>query len=1009
MSRRFNMGVRCVGIALVTVFSFYMAMACGGGGGSAVAPQDTPAAPVTIAVSGTVSGITATANVSATKSIKGKKDVSDTTGAGLSVTCYTLDGTSLGSVTSSADGTFSIDADLDFLATNVATDGSWSASIICTAKSDDGKVDFKTVYSFNGNTSTKADVSVGTINVDSTLTAASLGGDLGCDLAVGSKCTVPTGMNLGCAAVGLGAAWSQVSDTTNTGDFSFLAGMLKSASKNLYKAGINWADLGCKTATTCIKQFMDCTLSDTDLVVALKFLATVAPETVAPDFATNKTGWLQGCVATKAIHDVVASNLAGSADAATVCANITKGDGADHAKVTVQALLAVKSDVQNPGDIALLFQPAAWKILDTAAVNGSGAFMMNYLAKLPGTEGGTASDIKKAFNDMLADGTALDYLRTVAANAPALDAAHQKNYAEGCSQAYKASGPTIVCPNNKCDAAAIGYVTAPFTQDGFDSQIYNYETSKTIFGAMPNFKANDKANVLACFSMANAAAKNNCYVQNFPGNNNNDTGSGNTETCHANLLGVTASCSDIPAAQACEQSYMRLFGGVPLPGASYANHNCNWNGSFCSYTVGPTIFDSACSASGSTGGIYTPGGGLTPVDPVIPLPPSPDSYFEGNWTTIDNCFGGAVSFVAGTGGGLTFTDHNPNNFTCTATMLGQGNVPCSYTSSFITLTLQSGSCILIKQQQQLQPPSLDSYWDGTWYSSNPGCIPNVAVTSNIATSIGMTPTQVGHFDTHTNQGNAGTCAFYNNGSPSVQATGCGYAGAGSDNTPSSDIVISVTGYLSAGGLCSANLAKTPHSYFDGTWYSTTNCYVDSSYALINGQSDKLTISAHNFGFCTANMLGVNFSGCSYTLDGTNIPDSITLTTPGSLCMTSLTKTPPGGGGGGDLPANPTDAYWNGNWVHTKDVTYTCDSQTATIADRQWTVAPGVFITLSKPGSFISADNGLLTLPSAFTVSFSYGRTGGASSNVTTVESGTIIIIPALNTPQGICAMRLVKQ
>lgn len=264
----------------------------------------------------------------------------------------------------------------------------------------------------------------------------------------------------------------------------------------------------------------------------------------------------------------------------------------------------------------------------------------------------------------------------------------------------------------------------------------------------------------------------------------------------------------------------------------------------------------------------------------------------------------------------------------------------------------------------------------------------------------------------------------------VQGLGCTYSGAGIGASAGSDTSISITSWSGWSGWCSATLTKTQpqadpppppppalSNYWDGQWYS-------SDIGCISGPQFLAGVSASSHidppdgqtatGTCSIyNNLNVPATGCGYASAG--IADSAASSTVISIvgwpngvpggCSATLTKTLPAV----ELPANPTDTYWDGSWVHTQNITDTCATQTIAITGRLWTVAPGVFLTFSKPNSFISADFGTLTMPSTDTVPFSFGRIGGAIGAVDTVESGTFIVIPALNTPDGICSMRLVKQ
>lgn len=1210
MSRHTQIGIRCTGLTLATVFGFFMAMACGGGGATSTPTDETPAAVTpTIAVSGTVSGITASATINATKSLHKKaktaQKVADITGANLTVTCATLDGISLGTATSGDDGTFIIDADSDILKPADATETSYTVDIICSAKSDDGKVDFKTIYTFTVEEGTTTDVSIGTIDMDSTLAAASLGGDLGCDLEVGSKCTKITGMDLRCARAGLNATWSQAS-TANTSDVASLSGVLKTSITALYTAGINWADMGCKSASTCIKQFTDCTLSDADLAIALKVLSIAIPNSVDPDFAVNKVHWIDACTATKTVHDITTTSLAGSAEAATACAQIIEG-GNDFARVFTQPFMAVgTSDVATMSDLFLpkVFNFVGDVIKNSAGANldGSGHTFLGYIENQKNTYNN--------FTHLPTQTSEFSFFGNVVKQSVGMSRDQQKNYATGWFNTIEANGfHTFCAPGSACGDSTtggmIGLIGSTFVQPGFNPNTHNYAEDGTMFSQIPNLPNDEKAPIFACQSVVNMTAKLDCFKTL-----KND---GSDEVCHSTLLRVGEYCNSMVSSEVCEHSYMRYFStgqgwtAEATNGATFSYHNCSWIAGTGCTSDGNSMNEDTCTVNGSSGGIFAGGGGgnngdsidysvifggpcngttlrsyaqaqsalvtcndgndllalyqaiyqanegqsgCMPIGSIVnraaaagvticgggggggggggqqPPPPMPDSYFDGNWTT-NGCFAGAVTITAGTGSGLSFSGHS--NGSCTAT--APASVQCTYTDGMdgpSTIYI-SGTCILTKQQQQ-QQVSLEGYWDGTWYSNNTSCIPNLSVASNVAQSLSGLMT-VGHFTTQTNQGiSGGSCSFfrdYTNGNPSVQATGCGHSGAGIGNSPLSDIVVSLTGFIGQNGSCAASLTKTPHTYFDGTWNATTNCYATSSYTLVNGQSGNLTIGSHNFGFCSAYMSGVQL-GCSYA-NGI----SITLTTPGSLCSTTLTPAQGGGGGGdpapsvnfwggqtgqtwyaydlgsyprcelsnssisvnsngmdfmnhltftnpvdnqgsgtcqitkenppsmdfptgiynssnpgtctysmagtdttaafgtiieihgtgwrnnGDItecgvkftrtppPANPTDEYWNGSWVHTQDETYTCLTQTIAIANRQWFVTAEAFLTFSKPNSFISAGNGSLTLPSTDTVPFSYGR--GANSAVNTVESGTIIHIPNLNTPQGICSMRLVKQ
>lgn len=898
------------------VLGLAMVAGCFGGGANITATGD-PA--VTIAVSGTVSGIAASADVSTTKGVRTVyKDAADITGAGLTVTCSTLDGVRLGTVISATDGTFTLNTDVDALKPITATDTSYDVDIICAAESGDGKVDFKTIYTFNVVEGTTTDVSVGAIDVDSTLAAASLGGDLGCDLKVGSKCTKLSGMDLQCARSGLGATWSQTS-TTNTGDVAYLTGELKAYVRSLYTAGANWADLECKTSTTCIKKFTDCTLSDADLAIVFQLLETVTPETIDSNFATNKAHWTAACTATEAIHDIVTTSLAGSSDAAATCTALAAGGDAFARTLTQPFLAVAAADVAK---LSNLFPPKALNFVGNVIKNsssvdlsGGGHTLLSYLAN--------QLDTHNNFEHLPTQTSEFAFLGSVVKQSVGMSSDQQASYATGWFHSVEANGFNAFCPTGTCGdtttAGFIGVVGSAFVQPGFNPSSHNYTEDRTIFTQAPTLGNDEKANVLACHSLANMTAKINC----FHGMNG--------------VITTTGTTASTPLAAPTE----------PV-------------------TVTP--------------------------DPVVA---TPDSYFDGTWAT-NGCLGGAVTIATGTGGGMTFTSHSSG--TCTVQDASNQSVSCTYiagASSPTSITL-SNTCTLT-----VPPPPLNSYWNGTWYSSNPSCIPNLSVATLLASTTGGSPTAVGRFIAPSNQAGAGTCTIYNNGTPNVAATGCGYAGAGSGTLSAASSVISVTGFTGQNGTCSANLTKTPHTYFDGTWYAdNVACYAFTDYALTNGSSaNGLTISTHNNGACTATMTGQDVN-CTYVAN-----TSITFIKPASgqtpSCTTILTIAPP----------TPGTSYFDGFWTHINDPFYDCPTQSGSIVGMTWVSESGLTIQFFSPGHF--AANG----SSGFSVTAGGLGGGGDLYNylrpfptpIQSVEGGTSIVINGVNTfSNGMCKLRLTK-
>ena len=856
---------RCAGLAFATVFSFFMAMACGGGGSGTTTSAEEPAAtPVTIAISGTVSG-TASANVSIQKNFL-RKGVS---GANLTVTCNTLDGTSLGAASTGADGTFTIDADLDFLKPADATGSSYQADIICSAKNSDGAVDFKTVYMVTVEEGTTTAVSVGTIDTVSTIAAAALGGELGCNLEIGSKCTKPTGMNLQCARMGLGGAWAQANAVTETGNIAYLAGTLKRGIENLFNAGTNWASMSCNLPATCIKQFSDCTLSDGDLASALSYISTVAPETVSQDFNTNKSGWMEACTAAKTVHNITTTSLAGSSDAATTCANLITG-GADYAKVLLQPLLAVATEDVTEPDLDLIFNPKAFNVIGAtmnmagfAKVSGSGPFMLNLLAD--------HFDAKGVFDDLLASDATIKYFATTAADAAEMrsaglmSATQMKEYSTGSYKAFEESGIDIICPSGECEEQVIRFVTTPFAQENFDKNTYNFGTSKDMFGTLLNAPDDDKASLLSCHSIASPVERGSCFMGLWGGNNNGGENNGNNVEGNNNNNNNNNNNVEVDNS----------------PEAVFDSLDCDGVSGF-SFTQAQNEF-SNCNDGNALRNLYQ----------------AINSFGESGCMSLF-----AIELHANLYG-ITLCGNNdpepdPEPDTC-------GNLQCDGTeATFGAPDYCPQDCVVEEEESPLA-----GYWDGQWYSSDIGCIAGPSFVSGVSAG--------SRIDPPAGQSDSGTCAIYN--ASNVAATGCGYAGAGLGSTVANSAVISITGWAGPSGSCNATLTR-------------------------------------------------------------------------------ILPAPP--------PANPTDDYWNGTWVHTQDLpTYTCESDTITIANRSWEVAPATFITFSKPISFMSADIGTLTLPGDFTVGFTYGRP--TNDAVASVESGTFIVIPALNTPDGICSMRLVKQ
>lgn len=883
------------------------------GGGATV----TSATTTTIGLSGTVSGVTASASISAVKSL-GTKAATDIAGSGLTVACGTLDGTQLGTTISNAAGTFSINADVDLLKPSSATGTSYSADIICSAKDSSGNVDYKTVYTFAIEEGTTTDVSVGAIDVDSTLAAASLGGDMGCGLEVGSKCTKPTGMDLQCARSGLGATWSQTS-STNTGDVAYLVGTLRTHIRNLYSSGITWTSLQCNAAAICIKQFTDCTMSDADLAIVFAALKRISPDAISSDFATNKTPWSAACAATAALHNIISTNLAGSTDSTTTCSALAAG-GDTFAKVFTQSFLAVAAaDVSK---LSTLFPPKVMSFVGSVIKNssgsdlsGAGRTMLSYIEN--------QMDTHSNFESLPTQTSEFSFLGNVVKQSVGMSSTQQESYATGWFKTIETNGLNAFCTGDACrdttTVGLIGVVGSTFLQPTFNPNSHNYGGDSSLFTQAPTLANGDKATILACHSILDMTARINCF--------------------HG-LNGTIGTA-----------------GATPAPPV----------------TVAPT----------------TP----TP-DPVVPDPVvlTPDAYFDGTWTT-NGCLGGSVTVATGAGGGITFTGHSGG--TCTAYNNSNVLLSCTYTpgaSSPTAITI-SGTCALTVPPPP--PPQLDGYWNGTWYSSNPTCIPNISVTNLLATTTGGSPTAVGRLAAPSGQTGAGTCTMYNNGTPNVAATGCGYSGGGTATLSSANTVISVTGFTGQSGACSANLTKTPHTYFDTTWFADNiACYAPISYVLANGSSPEgLTISTHNNGSCTANMSGQSI-GCTYVAN-----TSITIVKPDN-CTTVLTTVPP----------SPSSFYFDGMWVHTQEGMFNCSTQSGLMFNGTWSSDTGLIIQFSPPNVFEMSGGAPYSVAAGGVGGAMYQYTRFSNTPVQSVESGTMIITQDIMTDaNGMCMLRLTRQ
>lgn len=936
MYRQSKINIRCVGLVLAAFFGFYMSMACGGGGSASDSStsgpaEDAPAATVTVSISGTVDAPSANSNVAA-KGVFKKKAVAS---AGLTATCHTLDGESLGSTTITSDGVFKIDADVDVLKPDDATGSSWSTPIVCSAKSDDGKTDLRIFATASVEEGATSEISIGTITVESTITTSTmLKGSLACDPTTGTKCSVPAGLNLACLSAGLGGVWSQVVGGSNENNIMNLAGTMKSFVNNLYMGGVHWANLECKTSATCIAQLMNCTLKDADIASMISAAQTVDPELVGASFEVVKSGLIESCTATESVRGIVAGNLAGSADAATACTNIVNG-GRDRAKIMLEPLLVVKSN--NFANITNIFPPKTWQFVDGIIENTSD------FTKLRGG-GPTVLGILEnqwnnhnTFDNFPIQGSAPKLFSSIVEQASGLTYTQQNAFAKGWHNAIRVNSVDAFCPNSVCgDAATIGYLGAAYIESGFDFQNHDYVEDKNTYHAIPNLPAGERAPVWACASITSAAGRFDCY-KNVKGddeegnvNNDNNNDSGDSGICNAALL-IGNYCYEIVDQGQCGQSYERHFefgqsrSLTPINGARYSYYNCYWaEGSGCSYRDGATIDVGNCIANGNdSGGIYVEA-----------------------WVEPD-------------------------------------------------------------------PPASNNYWDAIWYSNNANCLSNLSVTN------GQDVLSVARFDPPANQSGSGSCQIYN--SVGSQALGCTYSGAGAGDTAGANTSISIMFWAGLNGGCAVTLTKTQpqedpqpavSNYWNGQWYSNDIACISgplfvggesasSSIDPPEGQTDAGTCVIYNASNVAATGCGYAGAGIGNTAANTTVISVTGWSGPSGNCSATLTKTLP-------TPlASPTNNYWDGTWVHTQSGTYTCESDTVSISNRLWEVAPATFISFSRPDSFISADTGTLTLPGDFTVEFSYERPLGTA--VVNVESGSTIVIPAINTPQGICSMRLVRQ
>lgn len=516
-------------IIVTTMAGYIYSMGCGSSG---TATTDTSSG--TISVTASVSQPTV-ANLAVAKGV-GTKAVSDTAASGATCTLYTLEGETIGSATVNESGTVSIAADLAKLEPADSTGTSWTEECTVTCTTDAG-VEISTYAEVTVDEASTTTVSLGTIDIDTTIAAEAVLKKVGCDPKKGTACTPPSGVDLAC----IFELQDGIFDSASTGGDGAAdeLGYFRDCLKANQAKGTKTADLGYSDWGDVIQAFQDKALTDG----AMALLADACASALGSDATTIQNQLAAADDFFSSMASVVTDSFAASGIAAITTASLSTGKSvassdspcakikstANYVKTIVGTLLESDSATE----LATTFTGDAAKfifaILDKEVAAGGdltkmlddGQAIFSYCSNYITTNGSYSGLVVGGIVEVEAMEGVHSLMKT---EWNALSEVEQQKQAAGWAmqtipEAKGGGGTswTTLCSSSGCNTTQIDLIGSYYEKDTFDPTTISttyYQTLDTQFvDGYATLQTQAGSTTLdACAALTDETAKHNCYA-----------------------------------------------------------------------------------------------------------------------------------------------------------------------------------------------------------------------------------------------------------------------------------------------------------------------------------------------------------------------------------------------------------------------------------------------------------------------------------------------------------------